>query len=361
MPKVRRQYPLAGRILEIASAVAGLLAVSLLVIWTLNFVFSSATATIFDKLLLSIAVIALSLFAWRFGVQPLIDVGSRLRAIGAKEALAADSRPPIIYLRSFVSDRKISDAERALAANLRSVGPMIAIGRPDEILPRLGAFRLYVDDEHWQDAVKELLSRSSHVFLAAGSTPGLKWELEQCAKLLRPDRLAIIVPSDAHEFKTFAGYFVDATGIDISTCIVEYDATRVRKELAYRVASGFRSGAMESPINALVVFDSGWVPRMLPVQYPTDDVLKGLNKASWQSRFAQRIDDYISGAALPYAHPLGFLLQPRQSARVAPNAEIEEAALGLFRTARLVRFILMIASILYLLGYGIGHYGGFFQ
>ena len=56
------------------------------------------------------------------------------------------------------------------------VGPVIAIGKPGERLPQLGAARLYVDDDHWRDTIDDLMAESALVVVRAGDTPNLWWE-----------------------------------------------------------------------------------------------------------------------------------------------------------------------------------------
>jgi len=59
------------------------------------------------------------------------------------------------------------------------VGPVIAIGKPGEPLPELGAARLYVGDADWKAKVIDLMARSRLVIIRTGSTPNLEWEIEQ--------------------------------------------------------------------------------------------------------------------------------------------------------------------------------------
>jgi hypothetical protein len=107
------------------------------------------------------------LAAWRLWRR-----SQRLMAINAVEVMATDPRPPVLYLRSFKDDgavlldsekpRTMAWIHRGLAATtpeqesavaLSSVGPVVAVGRPSEPLPELGAARLYVAHEAWQAEV----------------------------------------------------------------------------------------------------------------------------------------------------------------------------------------------------------------
>jgi hypothetical protein len=82
--------------------------------------------------------------------------GERYLQQPAEDVLLRDKRRPIVYLRSFSDDfasrplmRFISRAEETLVL-LNCLGPFIAIGRPDETLPLMGANRYYLNDIEWR-------------------------------------------------------------------------------------------------------------------------------------------------------------------------------------------------------------------
>jgi hypothetical protein len=116
-----------------------------------------------------------------------------MRARTASNELArADARRPILYLRSFELDRAasnpsglsvfgflvaISTPEQKLARQLSRAGPVIAIGRPGERLPPLGAARFYVTDELWQQKVADVAKASQLVVWTSGVSEGLRWEI----------------------------------------------------------------------------------------------------------------------------------------------------------------------------------------
>lgn len=132
--------------------------------------------------------------------------GRKLRALTADELMRRDSRPPVIYLRSFTDDEPEPDrsgwrygllgetSEQQLATAFRQVGPFVAIGRPGE-LPDLGASRLYADENDWQARVLELFGRAGLVVLQLGYTPGFRWELDQALAQVDLRRLLIFVPA----------------------------------------------------------------------------------------------------------------------------------------------------------------------
>ena len=133
----------------------------------------------------------------------------------ASKILSEDKRPPVIYLRSFKDDQITSRAiqesespvmfteEEYLMDVLNDFGPCIAIGQPGEKLPDLGAARIYLDDDEWQDKVSELLTSSKLVVLRAGSTQNFLWEVDQSIKNARATSLLILVPKLKNTYEQF--------------------------------------------------------------------------------------------------------------------------------------------------------------
>ena len=80
----------------------------------------------------------------------------RYEAVPAPAVFSQDSRPPVVYLRSFADDSKAANRlavdaglkmnteEGEIAEIVRSIGPLVAIGRPGEDLSYYGAARIYV-------------------------------------------------------------------------------------------------------------------------------------------------------------------------------------------------------------------------
>jgi hypothetical protein len=108
-------------------------------------------------------------------------------AAPAGEALAQDHRRPVVWLRSFHIDERDAENiidrevpltfEEVATGSLSRYGPVVAIGRPGEPLPPLGALREYVGDD-WQSRVRELLCLAAIIVIVFDDTPGLLWELK---------------------------------------------------------------------------------------------------------------------------------------------------------------------------------------
>ncbi len=153
---------------------------------------------------LSVVIAVLAIVAWRLWRR-----SRQFGALGADQAMTRDPRPPVLYLRSFADDgaalmgdmswwmrqgasvTALVTPEQEMADILDAVGPVVAIGKPGEPLPELGAARLYVSDDQWQAKVKELMRLASLVVVRLGSSPGLLWEIEQALVHLPRQRLVL--------------------------------------------------------------------------------------------------------------------------------------------------------------------------
>ena len=135
----------------------------------------------------------------------------RRLAASADQVLRDDTRAPVLYFRSFDDDvqetafiRALNtapnmmlekNAEQVLSEYLKCIGPVVAIGRPGEALPELGFARMYVEHEHWQSRVLDLIDRAALVVLRAGHSEGVLWETAQLLSQSVLPRVIVIVPS----------------------------------------------------------------------------------------------------------------------------------------------------------------------
>jgi hypothetical protein len=137
--------------------------------------------------------------AWRFG--------QRLNRRRHDEVILA-LKPPVLLLRSFMDDvagikpnniilslfRRRKRLEECLGEELAEAGPFVAVGKPGENLPPLGAQRLYLADDKWQEVVKSYIDRAGLIILIAGKTHWVRWELSTIMELSQLSRLLIVFP-----------------------------------------------------------------------------------------------------------------------------------------------------------------------
>ncbi|MFF7188882.1 hypothetical protein ACFZAR_27295 [Streptomyces sp. NPDC008222] len=91
------------------------------------------------------------------------------------------------------------DEEEHIADTLRPVGPLVAVGAPDEVLPFAGAVRTYLPKTSWHQPVRDLMARARLVTLTLGSSAGTMWELSEAMRILPPQRLLLFVPGMIRE------------------------------------------------------------------------------------------------------------------------------------------------------------------
>ncbi len=197
--------------------------------------------------------------------------GKRSLAVATANAAITDPRPPVLYLRSFDDDavtaapvsadlplsyRRYSEEEQ-LVMTLGRLGPVVAIGRPGEELPEVGAARFYVGDDAWQATVAELMAASRLVVLRAGTTPGLHWEMERAVGTLRPEQILFLVPAgqDGHDsWRASLNAFLPKPLSDSEASDSEAPSNGT---VAAPAGSGLRCA---------ISFDADWTPRVIGLQ-----------------------------------------------------------------------------------------------
>lgn len=170
---------------------------------------------------LVIPVIALFVVVAKKGII-FLRTGWKYEIVSAEEALKRDDRSPVVYIRSFKDDPVIVAAtsragkwyrhiqwtaavsiEQELAFIMNRVGPVVAIGKPGEPLPELGAARLYVGDDEWQNKITEMMKQARLVVVRGGTTANLWWEIEEATRVLPLRKLLIVSLGNAEETRDF--------------------------------------------------------------------------------------------------------------------------------------------------------------
>jgi hypothetical protein len=149
-----------------------------------------------------------------------LGIARRTSAPAASEVLAADARPPVLYLRPFRDDAatfaecprsarellgdwfrartgrgggRLRTAEEYLESDVEKViGPLVALGNPLDFVPPEGAARVYLADETWRDGFRELVERAACVVMTAGVSEQVAWELEHLRAAGQHGRLFVL-------------------------------------------------------------------------------------------------------------------------------------------------------------------------
>ena len=109
---------------------------------------------------------------------------------------------PALLLRSFGDDESAfvrpSFEQKLVKAmqDLDGLGSVIAIGKPNEMFQTMGARRIYVSDENWQNEVSNLIVRSKVIFLFVAESDGLQWEIKRVKELADPNKVLFVFRSE---------------------------------------------------------------------------------------------------------------------------------------------------------------------
>jgi hypothetical protein len=187
--------------------------------------------------------------------------------------LQNDTRPPVVYLRSFKGEELESSSlyrfknlaspdktwlaatvpnnsvqeQDALGYVFRKIGPYIALGRPGEELPELGSSKLYASNAEWQETIRRFFDHSKLVVFRAGITDSLKWELAEIVHTLDPRKVLMILPVREEDYLSF----------------VQWGNSLLPKRLP-----------KDFPSSRLVTFDNSWSPAYLPKGRTLTDSLR---------------------------------------------------------------------------------------
>lgn len=179
-----------------------------------GFVIASGTK-FHDTLLLMAFFISLLVFG-----NFLRIISRRLYQLNYERISTKDLRSPILYLRSFRGDSVPLEAdwkerlfnlidirfrprkiESIVHAELSKYGPLVAIGKPGEKLPPLGAARKYIKNEDWKNVVQDLTENSKLVAISVDDTEGVLWELKNVRSSKLSGNLILLFPPITHDEK----------------------------------------------------------------------------------------------------------------------------------------------------------------
>ncbi|HTQ05262.1 MAG TPA: signal peptidase II [Polyangiaceae bacterium] len=155
-------------------------------------------------------------FLFVSALAKLWHLGRRYSLATDAELRLFDRRPPVLFLRTFAIDdytigarnriwiwlplTRVSVAayaprtfEDALVGLLTTLGPPVALGRPGEKLPAVGAARSYVSDSEWQARISALIGEASLVVIVPADSPALHWEID-AVRAAKPRKVLFVLP-----------------------------------------------------------------------------------------------------------------------------------------------------------------------
>ncbi|MFF5718492.1 hypothetical protein [Streptomyces buecherae] len=214
-------------------------------------------------MLVALALVVWGVWAVLRGRQHTVEVLPSLRGLPASE-------PVVLFLRAFTDDAGLSRVaalrwfwvlfgstgvtpsmvrteEDQVARAVLPFGRMVALGRPSDELPRLGAERSYASDEDWRAEVLATLDRARLVVLVAGAGRSLAWEVEQVVGRACPTGVILLVARDEYQYEQFRSAFGDR----FPRRLPSYP----RPGLWQRVLRG-------RYVRAAIWFDADWTPHL---------------------------------------------------------------------------------------------------
>jgi hypothetical protein len=144
-----------------------------------------------------------------------------------------DQRPPVLFLRPFVTDTiPLASQPVGLLGRIYSVpvlsssldavvldegserGPVVAVGNPGEQPPLYGASRGYFQHQSWQDAVARLAAEAQTIVLVMGRSEGVAWEMNLVATAGHLNKTLFVMPPDAtDDDRSMALTFFESVGV----------------------------------------------------------------------------------------------------------------------------------------------------
>ena len=181
------------------------------------------------------------------------SLGVRAAGIDAqRKAVRLESGEEILYDQLLVTTGRLSgrlsslfmytasvSPEQEMAFMLERIGPVIAIGKPGEPLPELGAARRYVGDDEWRAVVGQMMNDAVLVVIRAGETANLWWETHEALTRCSPERVIIVALGPAETFTAFERRFTEAYGAPATT---PAPPSRIREALLRLAFPYARSG-----------------------------------------------------------------------------------------------------------------------
>ncbi len=112
------------------------------------------------------------------------------------EDIMHSEEPFILFLRAFDDDsrgratpvslftlnvQQLASFEEEISSEVKP-HKFIAVGKPQEEFPELGAFRMYVDHDSWKDQVFQLIKKAHLIIIKPSFSEGLNWEINTVLK-----------------------------------------------------------------------------------------------------------------------------------------------------------------------------------
>lgn len=201
----------------------------------------------------------------------------------------------VLYLREFSVDEHPGGTrywprllpfgyeEEQLVSALSTFGPVVAIAKPNEKLPTLGAHRFKVSHADWQKTVSAFVKDAFIILIRLPKTlsPGISWEILEVTRLTTPFRLLIAIPNTPESILVLRAAFPK-----ISSAVIEEVKSALLSNCRFTSIVGFVSTASSGkeffvPVVRRVVGVSHFLRRK---EFSFNAAFSELNaKSNWRS------------------------------------------------------------------------------
>lgn len=171
-------------------------------------------------LVVSGGILALAVLHWLTRGWQIL---AKLSVSDAAEVLRRTDSKPAVLIRSFGDDDATvwSDElgldtrywgparfEASISDGLGRILPLLAIGRPKEAMPLLGAARSYFADANWQEEISKWFDQAAMIIGIGGTTEGLQWEVRTLEEKGLLSKLVVLFPPDGADgqFRRWMGF-----------------------------------------------------------------------------------------------------------------------------------------------------------
>jgi hypothetical protein len=169
-----------------------------------------------------------------------------------EEASAVDPRAPVMYLRAFQNEQApfTSGTEDEMARYKTSIlpfghrvfvtfelyfskafsealGPLVALGNPQDDLTPAGAIRDYAADNEWQTRFRELAQISIAFVMQPSNTASVQWEIGALSSMQLRHRLFVITPPESTQKRPIARLFDPPSNAELSPDWSEFCAAMI--------------------------------------------------------------------------------------------------------------------------------------
>jgi len=160
------------------------------------FDFYSESDSLYLLIFLFVVLIAIQII---FFISKIVKKLSRRISLKSVDELRRiDERKPVLFLRPFIDDQvelskwkmplnirlidpniQSTTLDELIVQNYSHLGPVIALGNPEDKIPPIGAARKYVSGETWREILTSLMKESVLILIAVSKTNNLIWEIQQ--------------------------------------------------------------------------------------------------------------------------------------------------------------------------------------